>query len=134
MSPPEPTPLPKFEDYPNLYGWATQNERGYKIQEHPCGTMRPMRVIHIGAGLSGICLAKLIPDALKNVTLTCYDKNSDVGGTWFENLYVAYHSPPLDFTRVRVLTSTALGTRDVDVTFPLRTIRCVSISYLPIYQ
>lgn len=93
MSPPEPAPLPKFEDYPNLYGWTTQNERGYKIQERPCGAMRPMRVIHIGAGLSGICLAKLMPDALKNVALTCYDKNSDIGGTWFENVYVAL--PPL---------------------------------------
>lgn len=79
-------PAPNFEDYPSLYGWTNENERGYKILERPSSTTRPMRVIHIGAGMSGICLSKMLPDAIKDVTLTCYDKNGDIGGTWLENV------------------------------------------------
>lgn len=69
------------------FGWPKQNERGYKIQEHPYGTERPLRVIHIGAGISGICIAKFLPESLSNVSLVCYDKNNDIGGTWLENRY-----------------------------------------------
>lgn len=74
-----------FEALPARYGWTTQNERGYKIKEQLCGTERPLRVICLGAGASGICLAKYLPDRLRNVSLTVYDKNPEFGGTWYEN-------------------------------------------------
>jgi cation diffusion facilitator CzcD-associated flavoprotein CzcO len=48
---------------------------------------RPYKVIVIGAGYSGINCAIRIPEKLRNVELTVYEKNSDVGGTWFENRY-----------------------------------------------
>lgn len=67
--------------------WPRQNERGYKIQEELYGTEKPIRVIHIGAGVAGICLAKFLPETLNNASLVCYDKNSDIGGTWLENAY-----------------------------------------------
>lgn len=73
------------EDLASKYGWPQGNERGYRIQEQPYGTERPVRIIHIGAGISGICMAKFAPETLNNVSLTCYDKNSDIGGTWLEN-------------------------------------------------
>ncbi|KPI42778.1 putative sterigmatocystin biosynthesis monooxygenase stcW [Cyphellophora attinorum] len=76
-----------FENAANLYGWPQENERGYRIQERPYGSERPLRVIHIGAGISGICMAKLLPETLSNVSLVCYDKNDDIGGTWLENRY-----------------------------------------------
>lgn len=66
-------------------GWPRQNERGYKIDEELFGHERPVRVIHIGAGISGICLAKFFPERLNNASLVCYDKNNDIGGTWLEN-------------------------------------------------
>jgi hypothetical protein len=66
------------EDLPLKYGWPTQNARGYKIHEENCGTMRPFRVIHVGAGASGICFAKFAEEMLTNVTIQIYDKNPDV--------------------------------------------------------
>jgi cation diffusion facilitator CzcD-associated flavoprotein CzcO len=50
---------------------------------HLC--LGPLRVISIGAGVSGINLAKILPEELDNVSLTIYEKNPEVGGTWFEN-------------------------------------------------
>ncbi|CAI4215879.1 unnamed protein product [Parascedosporium putredinis] len=47
----------------------------------------PLRVIALGAGASGICLAKFLPEQLKNVQLAIYDKNPEYGGTWYENRY-----------------------------------------------
>lgn len=92
MSVPEPpqpqsvaAPLTDPQDPVDMYSWPRENERGYRIQEQPYGTERPLRVIHIGAGISGICIAKFLPESLKNLSLTCYDKNSDIGGTWLEN-------------------------------------------------
>jgi len=69
----------------NEYGWLIQNERGYKILEQSYGTLRPMRVIHIGAGASGIAFAKFAEESLQNVEIQIYEKNKDVGGTWLEN-------------------------------------------------
>lgn len=45
-----------------------------------------MKMICVGAGASGISLAKFARD-LKNVDLVIYEKNADVGGTWMENRY-----------------------------------------------
>lgn len=79
--------LPELESLPDLYGWPRQNERGYRIKEQLSGTERPMRVIHLGCGAAGICLAKFLPERLNNISFTCYDKNPDIGGTWLENRY-----------------------------------------------
>ncbi len=65
--------------------WPEQNVRGYKILEQPFGTMRPMRVIFVGAGASGICFAKFAEDLLTNISIQIYEKNTDIGGTWLEN-------------------------------------------------
>jgi cation diffusion facilitator CzcD-associated flavoprotein CzcO len=90
-------PLAEFESkfgisdldaLPAKFGWATKDGQGYHIKEQLCGTERPLRVIHIGAGASGILLAKYLPEQLKNVSFTCYDKNPEIGGTWYENKFV----------------------------------------------
>jgi cation diffusion facilitator CzcD-associated flavoprotein CzcO len=49
---------------------------------------RPLRVIVIGAGYSGIYCGIRIPEKLRNVELVIYEKNEGVGGTWYENRYV----------------------------------------------
>lgn len=87
---PDPKPSatsqsPDFASLPSKYGWKTTNERGYRIREQLYGSERPLRVIALGAGASGICLAKFLPEQLKNVQLTIYDKNPEYGGTWYEN-------------------------------------------------
>ncbi|EUC47349.1 hypothetical protein COCMIDRAFT_90164 [Bipolaris oryzae ATCC 44560] len=46
-----------------------------------------VRIIHIGAGATGLCAAYKMRNALKDYELVCYEKNNQVGGTWFENTY-----------------------------------------------
>ncbi|CAH0020174.1 unnamed protein product [Clonostachys rhizophaga] len=87
VPPPSSVGTDKFEKLADQCKWPRQNERGYKIQEEVFAHERPIRVIHIGAGISGICLAKFLPEMLNNASLVCYDKNSDIGGTWLENRY-----------------------------------------------
>lgn len=58
-----------------------------ELEEHPVENFRRMRVIVIGAGFSGIYCGIKIPEWLRNVDLTIYEKNEGVGGTWWENRY-----------------------------------------------
>lgn len=52
------------------------------LKDVPVENFRKIRVIVIGAGFSGIYLAIRIPEWLRNVDLTIYEKNDGVGGTW----------------------------------------------------
>lgn len=73
----------------NDLGWQVADETGYRILEQPFGTTSPLRIVHIGAGASGICFAKFYEDRLanRNISIQLYEKNHDVGGTWLENRY-----------------------------------------------
>jgi hypothetical protein len=53
--------------------------------EHCIDDYRPIKVICIGAGISGILTAIRFPQKVPNLTLQIYEKNPDVGGTWYEN-------------------------------------------------
>lgn len=55
--------------------------------EHCIDSCRPLKVIVIGAGISGIISAIKLPRALERLDLVIYEKNADLGGTWFENRY-----------------------------------------------
>jgi cation diffusion facilitator CzcD-associated flavoprotein CzcO len=44
-------------------------------------------VVVIGAGISGILAAIRFPQRIPNLSLTVYEKNTDVSGTWLENRY-----------------------------------------------
>lgn len=41
----------------------------------------------IGAGISGILAAIRFTRRIPNLDLVVYDKNPEVGGTWYENRY-----------------------------------------------
>lgn len=87
-------PLPSLPDNPKAdseaaakdCGWENVNSRGYAILEKPHGIPLPRRVIVIGAGATGICLAKF-SESLANLDLQIYEKNEEVAGTWWENKY-----------------------------------------------
>ncbi|OQV07522.1 hypothetical protein CLAIMM_11945 [Cladophialophora immunda] len=84
------TSIPSLEylqSLPDCYGWPRANKRGYRIDETPSGTYRPLKVIVMGAGASGISFAKFSREELQNVEIIIYEKNRDVGGTWLENRY-----------------------------------------------
>lgn len=56
--------------------------------DEPVHKPRQMRVICIGAGLSGIAAAYKYQERLKtNASFVIYEKNNDVTGTWLENRY-----------------------------------------------
>ena len=60
------------------------------LLEQPASTLRKLRLVCIGAGFSGLILAHKIKHELKwdnFIDLKIYEKNSDIGGTWYENRY-----------------------------------------------
>jgi len=61
----------------------------YSVRREPYGTRRKMRIICMGTGFSGVYMSILHENVMKNnnVEYVCYEKNSDIGGTWFENRY-----------------------------------------------
>jgi cation diffusion facilitator CzcD-associated flavoprotein CzcO len=48
---------------------------------------RKLKVVTIGAGLSGIQMAYQIQKNTQNVEHVIYEKNANLGGTWLENRY-----------------------------------------------
>jgi hypothetical protein len=66
---------------------SANTSAGYTLHDTPIENHRPLKVIVVGAGYSGIYHGIRIPERLRNVDLTIYDKNAGVGGTWFENRY-----------------------------------------------
>lgn len=57
----------------------------YKITEAPLGSTRHLRIVGIGAGMSGINMIRTLRLHVKDYDHVVYEKNSDIGGTWFEN-------------------------------------------------
>lgn len=62
-------------------------EQPYTILEQPSWTVRPLKVIVIGAGASAINFAHEVGMSGLEIELVCYDKNPSIGGTWYENRY-----------------------------------------------
>jgi cation diffusion facilitator CzcD-associated flavoprotein CzcO len=58
------------------------------LVDHEIDDPRPIKVICIGAGISGIITGIRLPHHIKNLELVIYEKNHDVGGTWLENTCV----------------------------------------------
>ncbi|KAJ5210155.1 hypothetical protein N7491_009963 [Penicillium cf. griseofulvum] len=58
----------------------------YIVADRYIGEAKPIKIIVIGAGISGIAFAYKIK-SLENVDFVIYEKNSDVGGTWLESRY-----------------------------------------------
>ncbi|GAA5925144.1 flavin-containing monooxygenase [Sporobolomyces koalae] len=64
------------------------NTSEFKLEDYPIDNAhRRLKIAMIGAGFSGIIAGIRIDQRLKNVDLQIYEKNHQVGGTWFENSY-----------------------------------------------
>ncbi|KAF2237898.1 FAD/NAD(P)-binding domain-containing protein [Viridothelium virens] len=75
------------EDGKFVYG--PPGSSGYDIPDiiYDNPNNRKIRVLTIGAGVSGILLAYKIQKELQNIEHVIYEKNAEVGGTWIENRY-----------------------------------------------
>lgn len=71
-------------------GYATNGvdrSEHYQIPDVILGapSVRKIRILSVGAGISGILNAYLIQKELENIEHVIYEKNPDIGGTWLEN-------------------------------------------------
>ncbi|KAI9685823.1 MAG: hypothetical protein M1822_004101 [Bathelium mastoideum] len=57
------------------------------LEDHAIDETPDLKVAVIGAGISGIVAGVLLPIKVPGIDLTIFEKNADVGGTWFENIY-----------------------------------------------
>ncbi|KAF3911872.1 hypothetical protein AA313_de0209649 [Arthrobotrys entomopaga] len=55
--------------------------------EGPINSNRPIRVVIVGAGASGLLMAYKLQRNFDDVEIQIYDKNLEIGGTWYENKY-----------------------------------------------
>lgn len=71
--------------------WDIPSPRGYRVSKHLVNEPldKPFKIIIAGAGAAGIDFLHHAPSALEGlgVEIACYDKNPEVGGTWYENRY-----------------------------------------------
>ena len=62
------------------------DETGYVIPDTYLGARRPIKILVIGFGAAAINIVHAIGQRKdNNVVMQCYEKNNEVGGTWFEN-------------------------------------------------
>ncbi|ETS80720.1 hypothetical protein PFICI_08249 [Pestalotiopsis fici W106-1] len=59
----------------------------FTIKDSPVENHRKLKIRVIGAGYSGIYLGIRIPQRLRNVDLRIYEKEDQIGGTWWVNKY-----------------------------------------------
>ncbi|KAH7009551.1 hypothetical protein EDB80DRAFT_891784 [Ilyonectria destructans] len=57
------------------------------LREDAIHHQRFVKIVCVGAGVSGLCLAYKLRRSFENYSLTIYEKNPKLGGTWFENVY-----------------------------------------------
>ncbi|KAL5536604.1 hypothetical protein ACEPAF_427 [Sanghuangporus sanghuang] len=62
-------------------------DTGFKLGTQSIDEPRPLKIVVIGAGFSGITAGIRFPQRMKNIDLTIYEKNAGIGGTWFSNRY-----------------------------------------------
>ncbi|KAI0346538.1 FAD/NAD(P)-binding domain-containing protein [Trametopsis cervina] len=72
--------------HPDIVNGAVQDDLSgmadFSIDEY-----RPMRVIVVGAGMSGIAAGIRFRQYVPGVDISIYDKNDALGGTWYTNKY-----------------------------------------------
>ncbi|GME64886.1 Flavin-containing monooxygenase [Neofusicoccum parvum] len=59
----------------------------FQIEDRLIDDVRKLKVAIIGTGLSGVIAASLLPAKVPGIQLTLFEKNADLGGTWYENSY-----------------------------------------------
>ncbi|KAI0948890.1 hypothetical protein AcW1_008635 [Taiwanofungus camphoratus] len=82
LSPPQP---PAESSHNSLKDTHASDQ--FKLGTFSIDEYKPIRVVIIGTGFSGIVAGIRFPQRMQNVDLTIYEKNIAVGGTWLTNKY-----------------------------------------------
>ncbi|EME80322.1 uncharacterized protein MYCFIDRAFT_56721 [Pseudocercospora fijiensis CIRAD86] len=72
------------------FDYSQPGSSGYSINQNYTyndPNNRKIKILTIGAGVSGILMAYRIQKDAQNVEHVVYEKNQDIGGTWLENRY-----------------------------------------------
>lgn len=74
----------KYHLLPSLsMGENSSRPASFAIKDEPIENQRPMRVIVIGAGFSGIYTTIRLSQRLRNVSIQVYEQNEEVSGVWW---------------------------------------------------
>lgn len=84
---PDPNALNGLNNLEHANHWYRQDFNGYRVSEQPLYAKRPIKVICVGAGATGLQIAHKARLFLKDVDLVIYERNHDLGGTWLVNRY-----------------------------------------------
>ncbi|KAL4945618.1 hypothetical protein BDV06DRAFT_209354 [Aspergillus oleicola] len=57
------------------------------LEDHPVDERLPIKAIVVGAGITGITAGVLLPAKVPGLSLTIYERHSDIGGIWHSNTY-----------------------------------------------
>jgi hypothetical protein len=98
------------------------------ISERSVDEPRPLKVIYLGAGVSGIVAAIKFPEYVPNIELTIYEKNADVGGTWY-----ASHWPTAN-TAIGLTLSAGLRTDTQDALVVRKRLPCANFRVVDMPQ
>ncbi|KAH7034536.1 uncharacterized protein B0I36DRAFT_238872 [Microdochium trichocladiopsis] len=72
---------------PKYHSPASYPVPDFAVLDRHLDEPRELKVAVIGAGLAGITAGVLLPAKVPGIKLTIFEKNADVGGVWFENVY-----------------------------------------------
>lgn len=81
---------------------------GYSIPDTNLGGRRPIKVLIIGFGAAAINLVHILGQQAgrgSNLSIQCYEKNPEVGGTWYENKYPGCACDIVSLPAAPILTS-----------------------------
>ncbi|KAL4882479.1 hypothetical protein BJY04DRAFT_227120 [Aspergillus karnatakaensis] len=59
----------------------------FVLESHPVDEKIPLKAIVIGAGITGITAGILLPAKVPGLSLTIYERYTDIGGVWHANTY-----------------------------------------------
>ncbi|KAI4520591.1 FAD/NAD(P)-binding domain-containing protein [Schizophyllum commune Loenen D] len=75
--------LPQGRQVPS----EARKDSAFELGDFAIDDPRPMKVVVIGAGYSGIIAGIRFRQYIQNLDLTIYEANAGVGGTWYSNKY-----------------------------------------------
>ncbi|KZT07862.1 FAD/NAD-binding domain-containing protein [Laetiporus sulphureus 93-53] len=76
-----------LKNEPATNGLLNGVDDSFQLGDFAIDEYRPIKVVVIGAGYSGIIAGIRFPQRIPNVELTIYEKNAGIGGTWYTNKY-----------------------------------------------